>query len=165
MRRLALVLVAAAAVAGAVLLAVRLLARPPSDEERIRALFDAGARAAAERRVGDAVQGVSERFRGRGLDKQGVRQLVAFHALRGEWRSVSVAGAAVTVEGESARAVVDLVLARSGTGKDLADLLPAQASAYRVDCALEMEDGEWRVVAAEWRPVALGEALAGPEPP
>lgn len=165
MRRLALVLAVAAAVVAAVVLGVRLLARSPSDDDQIRALFEESARAAGEKRVGDAVEGVSERFHGQGLDKRGVRQLVAFHALRGEWTSVSVAGSAVTVEGASARAVVDLVLARSGQGKALADLLPAEASAYRVACALEREDGGWRVVSAEWRPIDLRTALAGPAPP
>jgi hypothetical protein len=69
------------------------------------------------------------------------------------------------VEGERARAVVDLVLARSGRGKALADLLPAEASAYRVACALEREDGDWRIVSAEWRPIDLRAALEGPPPP
>src|SRR5512138_2327485 len=112
MRRLALLLAGAAALAVASLVAVRFLARPPNDEDRIRALFEEAARAAAEKRVGDAVEGVSERFQGQGLDKRGVKQLVAYHALRGEWASVGVAGSTLAVEGERARAVVDLVLAR-----------------------------------------------------
>jgi hypothetical protein len=91
-----------------------------------------------------------------------VKQLVAYQALRGEWVSVTVAGAEVAVDGQVARATVDLVLARSGVGKALSDLLPAEASAWRIDCGLELEEGEWRVVEADWRPVALAEALAGP---
>ena len=164
MRRLAIAAAALALVAGAALLVSRLLAEPVSEEDRIRAAFAEAALAAGEKRVADSVAMVSERFRGQGLDRQGVKQLVAYQALRGEWVSVTVAGAEVAVDGQVARATVDLVLARSGVGKALSDLLPAEASAWRIDCGLELEEGEWRVVEADWRPVALAEALAGPGP-
>ncbi|HSN89701.1 MAG TPA: hypothetical protein VLS93_00600 [Anaeromyxobacteraceae bacterium] len=164
MRRLAIAAAALAVAAAAALVASRLLSEPASEEDRIRAAFEEAARAAGEKRVGDAVAIVSERFRGQGLDRQGVKQLVAYQALRGEWVSVSVAGVEVAVEGEAARATLDLVLARSGAGKALADLLPAEASAWRIECGLEVEEGEWRVVEASWRPVALAEALSGPAP-
>jgi hypothetical protein len=162
MRRLALAAALLAVLAAGTFLAVQLWAEPPSAEERIRTAFVEAARAAEEKRAGDAVAIVSERFRGQGLDRQGVKQLVAYQALRGQWVSVTVAGAAVAVDGEAARATVDLVLARSGAGKALSALLPAEASAWRIDCRLELEDGEWRVVEASWRSIALAEAVAGP---
>jgi hypothetical protein len=164
-RRLAAV---AAVVVVAALGAARLLAREErTDVELIQALLVDAARAAEEQRVGDAVEGVSERFQGSGLDKRGVKQLVAYHVLRGQWVSVSVAGARVRVEGARARAIVDAVLARaSGKGKSLAALLPGEASAHRFDCALEREEDGWRIVEASWRALALPDAIAGPpEPP
>jgi len=164
-RSLALGVLAASA-ALATLAALRSGRPPPTDEELVRALFDDAARAAGEKRVGDAVLGVSERFRGGGLDRRGVKQLVAFHVLRGEWVSVSIAGARVAVEGGSARANVDAVLARgSGKGKALAALLPGEASAHRFACRLEREEEGWRIVEAEWTPVGLSDALAGPPEP
>lgn len=165
--RRAVVLVLAVAVAAlAVLAALRLTREKPSDEEAIRALFDDAARAAEEKRVGDAVAGLSERFRGRGLDRDGVRRLVAFHVLRGEWVSVTVASARIAVEGERARATVDAVLARgSGKGKALQALLPGEASAHRFRCKLEREGEGWRVVEAEWSAVGLADAITGPPEP
>lgn len=155
---------AAVAVVGAVVWLAR--PAPPTDEERIRALFHDAARAASEKRPGDAVAGLSERFRGEGLDRRGAKQLVAFLVLRGEWVSASVAEAAVVVEGDAAAAVVDAVLARAaGAGKGIAQLLPGEAAAHRFTCRLEREEGEWRVVEASWRPIALADALAGPPPP
>ncbi len=136
--------------------------KPPGDEERIAALFVEAARAAEEKRVGDAVEAVSERYRGEGLDKRGVKQLLAYLIARGEWVSATVAGTSVRVEGGSAEAVVDVVLARSGKGTRLADLLPEQASANRLTCRLEREGKAWRVVSAARRPISLAEALAGP---
>lgn len=157
----AVVLVAVAGIA-----AIRLGHEPPSDGERIRAIFDDAARAAGEKRVSDCVAAVSERFRGAGLDRQAVKQFVAFHVLRGEWVSISIAGARVAVEGDAARANVDAVLVRgSGKGKPMPALLPGEASAYRFICRLEREKDSWRIVAAEWRPVGLSDALAGPPEP
>ncbi len=159
-------IIVAVAVALAAVGAARLLRSPPTDEEAIRALFDEAARAASEKRAGDAVEGVSERFRGHGLDRAGVKRLVAFHVLRGEWVSVSIAGARIAVEGDVARANVDAVLARGGAaGKALASLLPGEASAHRFSCRLEREPDGWRIVEAAWRAVELADALSGPPDP
>ena len=161
------------AVAAALALAVgaagwaawRRLSEPaPSDEDRIRALFEEAARAVEEKRVSDAVSAVSERFHGDGLDRHGVKQLLAAQVFRGEWVRVSVAGARVRVEADTASAAVDVVMARSGKGARLSDLLPQDATANRIDCRLEREGGEWRVVSASRRPISLAEALAGPPP-
>ncbi len=157
----------AAAVLAVVALAFLGLSKePPSDEEAIRALFDEAARAAGEKRVSDAVAAVSERFRGGGLDRRGVKQLVAAHVLRGEWVSIAIAGARIAIDGDGARAAVDAVLVRgSGRGKAIAALLPGEASAHRFLCRLEREEAGWRVVEAEWRAVDLADALAGPPDP
>lgn len=163
MSRRAVLAVAAAALAAAVGLGLwRPWREPPGDEERIATLFLAAARAVEEKRVGEAVEAVSERYRGEGLDRRGVKQLLLAHVLRGEWVSVTVAGTQVRVEGDAAEAVVDVVLARSGKGARLSDLLPEQASASRLACRLEREDGDWKVVSASRRPISLAEALAGP---
>jgi hypothetical protein len=155
----------ALAVAAGAFLLVRLGARQPTDEERIRALLGDAAVAVQERRVGDAMRAVSERFAGEGMDRQGVKALVTYHALRGDWVRVAVANVDVEVhvpDDGLADATLDVVLARSGAGQSLADLLPAAASAYRIACGLAEEEGEWRIVAATWRPIDLSEAIAGP---
>jgi hypothetical protein len=165
-RRTVLVAAAVSTAAIAAVVALRLGREPPSDEARIRALFDDAARAAGEKRVGDAVDGVSERFRGGGLDRRGVKQLVAYHVLRGEWVSVSIAGARIAVAGDGARANVDAVLARGAAkGKALEALLPGEATAHRFACRLEREPDGWRIVEADWRTIGLSEALAGPPEP
>lgn len=161
-RRALLAAAALAAIAAIAVVAIR-RGEPSSDKALIRALFDEAARAAEEKRVGDAVEGVSERFRGGGLDRRGVKQLVAFHVLRGEWVSVSVSGAAIEVDGDAARATVDAVLARgSGKGKALEALVPGEATAHRFACRLEREPEGWRIVEADWRAIGLADALAGP---
>lgn len=164
MKRRQLALIAASVVIAIV--GVRWLGRErPTDEEQIRARFLGAARAAEEKQIGGVMEVVSERFSGRDLDKQGVKRLVAGMVLRGDWVAVSVAGVAVSVRGDVARANLDIVTARSGKGKAVADLLPQEAAAHRLTCRLEREDGDWRVVTAEWEQIPLGDALAGPPLP
>lgn len=164
-RRTVVAVAAVLAAAVAAYLAFRSGRAPPTDEELVRAVFEDAARAAEEKKVSEAVAGVSERFSGAGLDRRGVKQLVAFQVLRGDWVSVSVAGARIRVEGDAARANVDAVLARGGKGRALASLLPGEASAHRFECRLEREPEGWRIVQATWRAVELADALAGPPEP
>jgi hypothetical protein len=151
--------------AAAALLLPRLLRRAPTDEEQIRALLEAAAAAAEEKRVGDAVEGLSERFEGHGLDRQGARRLVTFHVLRGSWVAVKLAGAKVLVQGDGALAVADVAMLRSGEGEELSRLLPERATLHRFDLRLAREEDGWKVTRARWRPVTPGEAAAGPELP
>lgn len=138
---------------------------PPSDEALILALFEDGARAAEARKPADAVAGVSEAFRGNGLDKRELKQLIAGYALRGAWVAVKVAGTRVAVDGDAATADLGLVLSRGGQGGAVADLLPEQGSAFRVETRLAREPDGWRVVRASWRQVSLAEAIeVGAEP-
>ncbi|MFO0581606.1 MAG: hypothetical protein U0229_04990 [Anaeromyxobacter sp.] len=139
--------------------------KPPTDEELVRAVFARAAAAAEAKRPGDVVADVSERFRAGDLDRDGARRLAAGVILRGGWVSASVAGAAVRVEGDLASAVVDVVLARAGGARPLAELLPGQASVHRFDVRLAREPDGWRVTAARWRPIDLGRALDGPPEP
>lgn len=140
--------------------------REASDEDRIRALFNDAAEAAEARHPHDAVAILSDRFIGQGdaTDKEGARKLIAFGVLRGAWARVLVAGSNVAVDGDRAKATVDLVGARSGTGKALADLLPTDANAWRLACTLEREPKGWRVVRARWRELPFAEALQGSPP-
>ncbi|HVP68248.1 MAG TPA: hypothetical protein VMT17_13390 [Anaeromyxobacteraceae bacterium] len=157
-------LVAVAAAAGG-LAGSRLLRRAPTDEERVRRVFEDAARAAEERRVGDVMEAVSPRFRGEGVDRDGLRRFVAFHALRGSWSAAVVLGSSVRLDGGAAEATVDVALARGGGRPDLAaGRLPDDASLQRIDARLEREDGTFRVVSARWRPIGPAEALAGPPP-
>jgi hypothetical protein len=155
---------AAAGLAALGALAWRRLAAPaPTDEERIRALLAASARAVEERRIGDAVAPVSERFRGPGdWDRAEVKRAIAAAALRGQWVRVALAGDRIEVDGDRARAVFHAVAARSGKGRSLAELLPQEATALRVDARLEREEGGWRIVSAEWREIPLAAVLADP---
>jgi len=164
---------AIAGVAAALAAAVCLLRRPPArtPEQRILAMLDQAAHAAEQRKVGEVVEVLSDRFQGGGqgtsMGRDEVRRLIAFELLRGQWISVTISSAKVIVDGRRARAAVDAVLSRgSERGRGLGALLPGDAAVHRFQLELEEEaPGRWRVVSGGWRQVGIEEALSGPDAP
>jgi hypothetical protein len=150
-RNVAIFLVVALAALGSVV-AIRALRQGPTDEERIRALFEQAARAVEEKRPGDAMAAVSERFQGQGMDYRELKQFVTFQALRGSWNAVLPVAARVQVSGDRAEAVVDAVLVRGGKGEGVVARLPEAGDSWRIDASLEREKDGWKVVSARWSP-------------
>jgi hypothetical protein len=114
--------------------------------------------------VGEVMEAVSERFQGEGLDRQGLKQLFAWHALTGDLGSVLVLATRVHLAQEEAEATVDVAFVRGGRGERAADARLADAAAERVEASLAREGGAWRVVSARWRSIDAADALAGPPP-
>ncbi|HET6603711.1 MAG TPA: nuclear transport factor 2 family protein [Xanthomonadaceae bacterium] len=144
---------ARARVSGGLLLAVALAAaggcaRSPTEQalrERIGAM-----QAAVERReVSAFIEGVDEDFVGvGGMDRDSLRNLVRIHVLRNARIGATTGPLSVQVEGEVATVDFDAVLTGSqGT------LIPERAQAYRIRTHWRFEDGDWRVVVADWEPV------------
>jgi hypothetical protein len=63
----------------------------------------------------------------------------------------------VKVDGDRAEAVVDLALVRGARGEGIAGRLPEAGDTWRIEAALEREKEGWRVVAARWRRIGLGD--------
>ena len=150
-RNLAIFVLVALAALGSVV-AIRAMRQGPTDEERIRALFDEAARAVEEKRPGDAMAGVSERFQGEGMGHRELKQFITFQALRGSWTAVMPVAAKVEVAGDQATAEVDAVLVRGGKGEGVAARLPEAGDSWRIDASLVREKDGWKVVSARWRP-------------
>ena len=150
-RNLAIFVLVALVALGSVV-AIRAMRQGPTDEERIRALFDEAARAVEEKRPGDAMAGVSERFQGEGMGHRELKQFITFQALRGSWTAVMPVAAKVEVAGDQATAEVDAVLVRGGKGEGVAARLPEAGDSWRIDASLVREKDGWKVVSARWRP-------------
>lgn len=164
--------IAIAAAAAALAAAVWFLrpARTLTPEERIQAMFQDAARAAEQRKVGEVVELLSDRFDGGGEGQRAtrdeVRRMLALELLRGQWVSVTISSARVIVDGPRARASVDAVLSRAADrSKGLTSLLPGEASVHRFSLDLEDEAGKWRIVSGRWRQIGIEEALSGPDAP
>lgn len=82
-----------------------------------------------------------------GLDRDGARRLAALVFLR--HREVAVRPGPLTVEMGDGHARVDFsAVVTGGAGR----ALPEAARIYGVRTAWRVEDGEWRLVSAEWSP-------------
>jgi hypothetical protein len=133
------------------LVAWRGLRAGPSDEDRIRALLDRASRAVEEKRPGDLMEAVSERFQGEGMGRRELHQFVTSNTLRGSWNAVIPVATRVQVDGDRAEAVVDVALVRGGRGEGIAGRLPEAGDTWRVEAGLEREKVGWRVVSARWQ--------------
>jgi hypothetical protein len=111
----------------------------------------------AEARDADALrERVSERYRdARGQDRRAASALVAFHFLqnRSVHLLVRVREVAIAPDGE---ARVDALVAMAGVPIPAPEALAGlRADLHRFDLRLREEDGEWRVVWADWQPATL----------
>jgi hypothetical protein len=140
-----------ALVTGGALLAWRGLRAGPSDEDRIRALLARASRAVEEKRPGDLMEAVSERFQGEGMGRRELQQFVTYNTLRGSWNAVIPVATRVQVDGDRAEAVVDVALVRGGRGEGIAGRLPEAGDTWRLEAGLEREKEGWRVVSARWQ--------------
>jgi hypothetical protein len=146
------------------LVAIRALREAPSDEDQIRALFEQAAKAVEEKRPGDAMAAVSERFQGEGMGHRELKQFITYQALRGSWNAVLPVAAKVKVTGDRAEAVVDAALVRGGKGEGIVARLPEAGDTWRIDASLERENDGWKVVSARWRRITAAEGLTGSPP-
>ena len=146
------------------LVAFRALREGPTDEDQIRDLFEQAAKAVEEKRPGDAMAAVSERFRGQEMGYRELKQFITFQALRGSWNAVLPVAARVNVAGDRAEAVLDAVLVRGGQGGGIVARLPEAGDTWRIDAVLEREKDGWKVVSARWRRITAAEGLSGSPP-
>jgi hypothetical protein len=82
-----------------------------------------------------------------GMDRAGARQLAQASLLRYRELSVVLGPVEVTVDGERAQASFTAAVT-GGSGR----LLPDAGRIYDVRTGWRLEDGEWRLLSAEWSP-------------
>jgi hypothetical protein len=127
---------------------------PP--EEQVRAVLAALEQSAQARDAGEMKEHISEDYSDdRGNDKRAVAQLVAFHLLRNQ--SVYLLTRVTSVEiGDPGRARAEVLVAMAGTPIEGPEaLLALRADLYRFDLGFALEDGDWRVRSADWRPASV----------
>ncbi len=118
----------------------------PPDEARLRRTIAEMQQAAEARKPGDVVEAVSDDFAGsNGLDRDRLRRLLQAAMLRNQQIGVTLGPLDVAVDGD--RATVRFVAMTTG-GRG--GLIPERARGYRVVSEWRIEDGEWRVVRADW---------------
>ena len=104
--------------------------------------------AAAEAQDNDALFApIAEDFTGsEGMDRQTFRRYVTFAGMRA--RSVNASLGPIDVKLFGDRASASFTVALTGG----AGLLPDQAQVYEVDTGWRLQDGEWKLISAKWKP-------------
>lgn len=122
-------------------------AKPPA-EEQLRATIDEMQAAATERRPSEFMDRVTEDFIGDdGIDRAALHNLLRGQLLRNA--AVSATRGPVDIERQGDRATVRFtVMLTGGSG----GLMPERAQGYAITSGWRVEDGEWRLFLAEWKP-------------
>ena len=104
--------------------------------------------AAAEAHDTDALfEPIAEDFSGsEGMDRQAFRRYVTFMGMRS--KSVAVQLGPLEVKLYEERASVAFTAALSG-GEGL---LPSRVQVYDVDTGWRLDDGQWKLISAKWKP-------------
>jgi hypothetical protein len=135
--------------AGALSVALLLLSgcRHPAPEQALRDTI-AAMQAAAEAHDTDALfEPIAEDFSGsEGMDRQQFRRYVTLSGMRNQKVGVQLGQLDVKLFGE--RASVSFTAALTGG----AGWLPEQAQVYAVQTGWRLEDGEWKLISAQWKP-------------
>lgn len=103
---------------------------------------------AAEAHNNDALfEPIADDFAGsEGMDRQAFRRYVTFTGMRS--KSVGVQLGPLDVKLFDQRATVSFTAALSG-GEGL---LPSRVQVYDVDTGWRLDDGEWKLISAKWKP-------------
>lgn len=132
---------------GALVLLLCACASPP-EEERLRTAIDRMQAAMKERRPAEFMSGVTVDFIGNdGFDRAALHNLLRAQLLRNAAVGATRGPTQVKLQGDRATVNFDVVLTGGAGG-----LLPERAQSYAITSGWRMEDGEWRVFFAEWKP-------------
>lgn len=117
------------------------------DEDRIRNAVESMARAVEEGEPGPFLERVADDFTGDGgrWDRQRVRQYILARTLQsGDRPEIGLDGIEVELFGDRARATVDARISDAG------EWLPQRGARYRFETGWRLDDGEWRIIRADW---------------
>lgn len=136
--------------AGLLLLALAALAACARDtpETTLRAQLQRMQAAATERRVGDFMEGVAADFIGNdGMDRVALHNLMRVQVLGNS--TIGVTTGPVEIDMKSDQATLRFTaLLTGGQGR----FIPDSAQTYSITSGWRLEDGEWRIYYAQWKP-------------
>lgn len=118
---------------------------PP--EQALRRTIADMQRAGEEHRVSDVMDSVAEDFAGPdGMDQKQLQRFLTLISLQNRELGVTLGPMEVKMQGN--RAAVAFTLAGSGGS---GGWLPDRGQIYDVETGWRLEDGEWRLISANWK--------------
>ena len=127
-----------------------------TDEQKIYKILDAGVAALEAGEVKTAMEYVAEDFADEsGVDKQGIRGILAGQVLRGQRITIMRRDEKVTVDGATATATVDVALFQGDRTK-MKGVLPERSGTYRFTITFRKDGDEWLITKAKQQPISAG---------
>jgi hypothetical protein len=118
------------------------------DEARLRESIDEMQAAVQERRPSDFMEHVTADFIGEGsIDRAALHNLLRAQLLRNASIGATRGPLEISLQGKRASVDFSVVLTGGAGG-----LVPERAQGYSIKTGWRIEDGEWRVFLAEWKP-------------
>lgn len=131
-------------------LVLALLAACASDppEEALRTQLRDMQLAAGEKRMDDFMDGVADDFAGNhGMDRAALHNMLRLQVLGKSNVAVASGPLQIQLRDETATVVFNVVMT-GGSGR----WLPDSAQSYSITSGWRMEEGQWRVYYAQWKP-------------
>lgn len=131
-----------------------------TEEDRVRKVVTAVQKAAEEKKI-LAVQEHLSRSYGdpKGHDLDGIKALLAFYFFRHKTVAVYIPAIEASVNGPQATAKFQAILTAKGIDGESANIiLPDALGAYDFEVSFRKEEGEWKVLSANWERALEGGA-------
>lgn len=127
-----------------------------TDEQKIYKILDAGVAALEAGEVKTAMEYVAEDFTDdSGVDKQGIRGILAGQVLRGQRITIMRRDEKVTVDGASATATVDVALFQGDRTK-MKGVVPERSGTYRFTINFRKDGDQWLITKAQYQAISAG---------
>jgi ketosteroid isomerase-like protein len=146
----------ALALALSLLVLVWACSKGASEEDRIRELVQDVTESARAKDLKGIMKHVSRDYNDEsGNDHRGLKGMIFYQFFRTEKVGVVVRGVEVEVQGEKALVDTKLFLVRGRHVEKVEDIIPEEASGYRLSVVFRKEDGEWKALSANWDRVGV----------
>jgi len=124
---------------------------PLTDEDRIHSIIEDVQAAATEKDIGTIKEFIADDYHDRkGREIQDIHALLAYYFFRTRNLSVFVKRSEVTVDGERARALVDVLFLNRRQFEKLPDLIPEDLVVYEFDVGFVKRSERWWVIEGTW---------------
>lgn len=123
-----------------------------SEEDRIREVVRAALEGVNERKLSQVVENAVPEFKGpKGANLDECRRVILGYLLQQGWLGAFERKLEVVVDGDTATATLEAILARGNPVEKLEDVVPTNAAVYGFDLRLEKRSGDWKLVGADYR--------------
>ncbi len=129
-----------------------------TDADRVKEVVTTIQKAAGDKDIGKILRNLSKTYHdSHGNDYDGMKAFLLGYFFRHQKISVYITDLDVTVSGTKAQAVFHAILSGGKKTESLSTLLPESLGMYAFTVDFAKEDGDWKVVSADWKRAGNGQ--------